>query len=50
MENSETIVWIDFSSDCSYISKETAKKLYDEVEEVGKLLGYMIQHPAKFCH
>ncbi len=50
MENSETIVWIDFSSDCSYISKETAKKLYDEVEEVGKLLGYMIQHPEKFCH
>ncbi|NQV02817.1 MAG: four helix bundle protein [Bacteroidia bacterium] len=50
MENSETIVWIDFSSNCSYISQETAKKLYNEVEEIGKLLGYMIQHPEKYCN
>lgn len=49
MENSETIVWIDFSLACSYIDPETADKLYADVEEVGKLLGYMIQHPEKFC-
>ncbi|MBE0646146.1 MAG: four helix bundle protein [Bacteroidales bacterium] len=49
MENSETIVWIDISLACSYISQETAEKLNNEVDEIGKLLGYMIQHPEIYC-
>ncbi|MBE0647014.1 MAG: four helix bundle protein [Bacteroidales bacterium] len=49
MENSETIVWIYFSLSCCYITKETADKLITEVEEIGRLLGHMIQHPEKYC-
>jgi four helix bundle protein len=48
MENSETIVWIDFSLKCEYIKKNIADELYQKAEEVGKILNYMIQNPNKF--
>ena len=47
-ENSETLVWLDFSLKCKYIS-ETDYKIRIEInEEVGKLLSYMLNNPEKF--
>jgi len=48
MENTETQVWLDFSLACKYISDEVYRNLTERLEEVGKLLSYMIQNPEKF--
>jgi len=48
MENSETSVWIDFSSACKYMSEQEHNSLSGRNEEVGKMLGNMIQNPGKF--
>lgn len=47
-EASETIVWIDFSKDCKYISKDIHNLLLEKYSEVGKMLGGMEKHPEKF--
>lgn len=47
-EASETGVWLRFAKDCGYISSETFETLYSRYGDVGKLLGYMIDHPGKF--
>lgn len=47
-ENSETLVWIDFSFNCNYITKESFTKLTELNAEVGKLLAYMLRNPEKF--
>ncbi len=47
-ENSETDVWIEFSFACKYISEAEYKMLFEKNIEVGKMLGYMIQHPEKY--
>ncbi|MGB4847517.1 MAG: four helix bundle protein [Saprospiraceae bacterium] len=47
-EASETMVWLDFSKDCNYISEVKHKELYEQYEEVGKMLGGMIDNPEKF--
>jgi four helix bundle protein len=47
-EATETQVWLDFSRDCGYISKEECERLRLEYEEVGRMLGNMIAHPEKF--
>ena len=47
-ENSETIVWLDFSTACDYLSKEKHEKMTLEAIEIGKLLNYMMLHPEKF--
>lgn len=47
-ECAETLIWIDFSYDCKYIDKATKDRLYAKYEEVGKMLGVMIQNPEKF--
>jgi four helix bundle protein len=44
-ENSETIVWLDFSVACVYLSKETHERMVKEAIEIGKLLNYMMLHP-----
>ena len=48
MENSETGVWLDFCLSCSYISKDRHDALVRQSEEVGRLLGHMIQHPELY--
>lgn len=48
MENSETNVWIDFSFACKYITEHEYVSLSKRNEEVGKMLGKMIQNPGKF--
>ena len=47
-ENSETNVWLDFSFECEYISKEIHQNLTEKTIEVGKLINYMINNPDKF--
>lgn len=44
----ETLVWIDFSKDCKYINEEIHEKFCNGYEEVGRMLGGMIDNPEKF--
>jgi four helix bundle protein len=48
MENSETLVWIDFACSCGYIDQVTQSMLTLQSEEIGRLLSYMITNPEKF--
>lgn len=47
-ENSETNTWLDFAHACNYIKKEDYNKFSNEGVEIGKLINYMINNPAKF--
>jgi len=47
-ENSETLVWLDFSLNCKYFTQEVYDKQKALNEEVGKLLSYMYNNPDKF--
>jgi len=47
-ENSETLVWLDFSLNCKYISEENYKIKIALNEEVGRLLTYMLSNPEKY--
>lgn len=47
-ENTETQIWFDFSLSCQYLSKNQYEELLYKSEEVGKLLNYMMNNPAKF--
>jgi len=47
-EASETMVWIDFSKDYKYISKDIHNSLLEKYSKVGKMLGGMEKHPGKF--
>lgn len=47
-ENSETNSSLDFAKDCNYINESKYKELIDLNEEIGKMLGSMINHPQKF--
>lgn len=48
MENSETQVWLDFSFECKYISKEKYDNYINRSEEIGRLLNHMIENPEKY--
>jgi four helix bundle protein len=48
MENTETQVWIEFSSSCGYISESTKTEWDQDSIEIGKLIGYMMANPEKF--
>lgn len=48
MENTETEVWLDFALACEYINQGEYDQLYQDAEEVGRLLSYMIDNPSKF--
>jgi len=48
MENSETLVWIDFALACKYISTNQHKEIVTEAENIGRLLHHMINNPEKY--
>ncbi len=48
-EAGETQVWLDFSRDCGYITPTERDELKAGYEEVGRMLGGMIEHPERFC-
>ena len=47
-ENAETDTSLDFACDCGYITEEDHRRLTEMSEEVGKMLGAMINNPEKF--
>jgi four helix bundle protein len=47
-EASETCVWLDFAKDCDYIDENINIELTEKYEEVGRMLGGMINSPEKF--
>ena len=48
-EESETEVWIDVSSDCTYIDDILHNALLLRYMEIAKMLSSMINYPEKFC-
>lgn len=47
-ENSETLVWLDFSLNCKYVSPENYVQLIELNGEVEKLLLYVFNNQEKF--
>lgn len=47
-ENSETIVWLEFSLASEFISQAEFDELEQIAEEIGRMLNTMIEHPEKF--
>jgi four helix bundle protein len=47
-ENTETMVWMDFAKACNYITETEYLERTNASEEVGRLLGDMINHPEKY--
>ncbi|GIL22078.1 MAG: hypothetical protein BroJett042_05910 [Bacteroidota bacterium] len=47
-ENSETIVWLEFSLANNYVTQEEFNQLEQDAEEVGRMLNSMIENPEKF--
>ncbi len=47
-EATETQVWLDLALDCEYLSREEHDKLVGHYEEVGRMLGSMMESPEKF--
>jgi four helix bundle protein len=47
-ENSETIVWLEFSLASEFISQAEFDELEQIAEEIGRMLNMMIEHPEKF--
>src|SRR4030042_7208629 len=41
-EATETQVWLDFSLECGYLSRESYEKLAKGYKEIGKMLGSMM--------
>lgn len=48
MELGETGNWLDFALACDYIPSSQHEILIHQKNEVGKILGHMIQYPEKF--
>lgn len=47
-EATETQVWIDFAHACGYMSQARQLELRMGYEEVGRMLGSMMDHPERF--
>ena len=47
-ENSETDSSLDFARDCEYITAEHHKELTAICQQIGKMLGSMINNPGPF--
>ena len=47
-ENGETDTCLDFAKDCAYITHQEHAELISECQEVGKMLGSMINNPRSF--
>jgi len=49
-EATETMIWLDFSLHCGYITTAVHNQFCFEYEQIGKMLGAMISEPEKFCY
>ena len=48
-EQAETEHWLATSLACGYLSETTYSELLDLCQEIGRMLGRMIQQPGKWC-
>ncbi len=48
-ENTETQIWLDHAVECGYAVPSDIEEIRLLSEEVGRLLGDMIEHPGKWC-
>lgn len=48
-EQFETQHWLDTASDCDYLTKEIASRLIGRYQELGKMIGSMIDKSHLFC-
>ena len=46
-EASETQVWLDYARDCGYLDARERDELVAAYEEIGRMLGGMIEHPER---
>ena len=47
-EATEVLVWLDFARDFGYLGITRHEKLVESYEELGKMLGAMLNAPEKF--
>lgn len=47
-ENAETQVWLDHAIACGYVAPKDIAPIQALSEEVGRMLGDMIEHPDKY--
>jgi four helix bundle protein len=47
-EGTETQVWVVFAYACGYISQELQIRWREGYEEIGRMLGGMMDHPERF--
>jgi len=48
MENTETLVWIDFALACGYISTDCHERLTKASVNIGRFIGFMVRNPERF--
>lgn len=48
MENTETLVWLDFAYSCNYISDEKFKYFSNLNKEIGKMIGHAMSNSDKY--
>jgi four helix bundle protein len=48
-EATETQVWLQFSVECDYISREVGAELYTEYDAILGMLVDLITHPEEWC-
>ncbi|MDD5508810.1 MAG: four helix bundle protein [Bacteroidales bacterium] len=48
MENTETQVWLRFSTACQYLPEEISLILLNDSQEIGRMIDHMINNPEKF--
>jgi len=49
-ECAETMVFLDFAKDCGYLDQVKFTTIVEEYEQVGKMLGSMMNSPEKFSN
>ena len=47
-EATETQVWLEFAFNCGYLSQETRTQLIAKYEELGRMIGKMMESPERF--
>jgi four helix bundle protein len=47
-EAAETQVWLDFSKDCGYLSREQHAVMVERYLHIGGMLGKMMANPERF--
>src|SRR5580698_4382006 len=47
-ECTETMIWLDYAKECGYLSPENHLKTKSMCDEIGRMLGRMINNPEKF--